>query len=83
MLDRFLLNVLGYSLEVDFDRIRVVDDDVMWGHGPDVAVPAQVRRPWIRHLKSGWEDRPRRVISRGFPWPWRRSRCCIREPRQS
>lgn len=69
--------------QVDFDRIRVVDEDVTWGHGPDVAVQAEVRRPGIGHLKSGREDGPRRVFSRGFPWPWRRSRCRIGEPWQS
>ncbi|CAE7637314.1 STR6 [Symbiodinium sp. CCMP2456] len=40
VLDRFLLNVLGYSLEVDYDRIRVVDEDVMCG-GPGSSVSSQ------------------------------------------
>lgn len=40
VLDRFLLNVQGYFLEVDFDRIRVVDEDVSCG-GPGSALSSQ------------------------------------------
>lgn len=40
VLDRFLLDVRGYSLEEDFDRIRVVDEDVTCG-GPGSSVSSQ------------------------------------------
>eukprot|EP00434_Breviolum_minutum_P033860 symbB.v1.2.029959.t1/scaffold3328.1/size58959/4 len=40
VLDRFLLDVRGYFLEVDFDRIRVVDDDVTCG-GPGSSISSQ------------------------------------------
>ncbi|CAJ1381916.1 unnamed protein product [Effrenium voratum] len=63
VLDRFLLDVRGYSLEVDFDRIRVVDEDVMCGGpgsatssqaflGPGVGVTAASVKPGIQVVAS-------------------------------
>jgi len=44
VLDRFGLQVQGYSLEVDHDRIRIVDGDVACG-GPGSAISSQSLLP--------------------------------------
>eukprot|EP00435_Cladocopium_sp_Y103_P058383 s935_g20.t1 len=63
VLDRFLLDVQGYSLEEDFDRIRVVDEDVTCGGpgsslssqaflGPGVGTVAASVKPGIQFVAS-------------------------------